>query len=143
MILKHGKREDLLPHASKLLQFVINADFRSDSGSNVRKLVYKVVQRIGLTFLPVRVASWRYRRGNRSLAANLSAGDSMVNIGDRRSEVGGREEEEEELEVPDEIEEVMDQLINGLRSGDSIVRWVIFNLMGKWKCVTLEHELFF
>lgn len=123
MILKHGKREDLLPHASKLLQFVINADFRSASGSNVRKLLYKVVQRIGLTFLPVRVASWRYRRGNRSLAANLSAGDSSVDIGDRGSEVGGREEEEEEeLEVPDEIEEVIDQLINGLRSGDSIVR---------------------
>jgi hypothetical protein len=47
MILKHGKREDLLPHAERLLQWIIDDDIKTNSGSNVQKLVYKIVQRIG------------------------------------------------------------------------------------------------
>ena len=140
MILKHGKREDLLPHATNLLQWVIAAEFKKDSG--VQKLVYKIVQRIGavchfrglvlvssrnfagLTFLPPRVVSWGYKRGNRSLANNLSAGDAKLAI---RSNVVDHVEEDasEEIEVPDEIDEVFDQLIQGLSSGDGIVRYSV------------------
>ena len=40
----------------------------------LRKLAVKLCQRIGLTFLPPRVALWRYQRGNRSLELNLSSG---------------------------------------------------------------------
>ena len=39
----------------------------------LRKLGIKLCQRIGLTFLPPRVALWRYQRGNRSLESNLTA----------------------------------------------------------------------
>lgn len=48
MILKHGKREDLLPHARKLLEWIINAEFKNNSGTNIQKLVYKNIQRIGM-----------------------------------------------------------------------------------------------
>lgn len=48
MILKNGKREDLLPHATKLLQWIINSEFKNNPGSNVQKLVYKIIQRIGM-----------------------------------------------------------------------------------------------
>lgn len=123
MILKHGKREDLLPYADRLLRWITNADFKSECGANIQKLVYKIIQRIGMTFLAPRVAAWRYQRGNRCLATNLSAGDgskktlTMV-AGDQES----KELEEEEFSVPDEIEEVIDQLIQGLGSADSVVR---------------------
>lgn len=119
MILKQGKREDLLPHARMLLQWVINAEFKNSSGANVQKLVYKIIQRVGMTFLPPRVASWRYQRGSRSLATNLSAGD-----GKGKSDEIEKEEsvEDEEIDVPDEVEEVIDQLIQGLGCSDSIVR---------------------
>ena len=37
----------------------------------VRKLAVKLVQRLGLVFLPPRIAPWRYQRGFRSLLAGL------------------------------------------------------------------------
>ncbi|VEN50767.1 unnamed protein product [Callosobruchus maculatus] len=121
-ILKHGKREDMLPYASQLLIWIVNADFKNNCGTNIEKLVYKIIQRIGLIFLPPRLASWRYKRGNRSLAANLSSGDSgtVANTSTNHHE---ETECDEDIEVPDEIEEVIDQLIQGLRSSDGIVRW--------------------
>ncbi|KAK9710946.1 Tubulin folding cofactor D C terminal [Popillia japonica] len=125
MILKHGKREDLLPHARNLLEWIVGAEFKNNPGSNVQKLVYKIIQRIGLTFLPPRNVSWRYQRGNRSLAANLSAGDSTGgNIPNQQVKTTTQEADTaEDIDVPDEIEEVLDQLIQGLGSGDSVVRW--------------------
>ncbi|GJQ72923.1 hypothetical protein Trydic_g1566 [Trypoxylus dichotomus] len=125
MILKHGKREDLLPHARKLLEWIVGAEFKNNPGSNVQKLVYKIVQRIGLTFLPPRMMNWRYQRGNRSLAANLSAGDSKSGNVAQQPVRGSIQEVDssEDLDVPDEIEEVIDQLMQGLGSGDSVVRW--------------------
>lgn len=120
MILKHGKREDLLPHVRNLLQWVINAEFKNSVEANVQKLVYKIIQRIGMTFLPPRMVAWRYQRGNRSLTANLSAGDSKKLTNEATKQVDNVEEEE--FDVPDEVEEVIDQLIQGLGCADSIVR---------------------
>lgn len=119
MILKHGKREDLLPHAQKLLQWIITDDVKANSGTNVQKLIYKIVQRIGLVFLPPRMATWRYQRGNRSLTANLCGdGSPLAPSSDNLDS-----QLDENIDVPDEIEEVFDQLIQGLRSSDGIVRW--------------------
>lgn len=50
-ILKHGKREDMLPFAPSLLEWIVNAEFKNNSGSNIQKLVYKIIQRIGLYFV--------------------------------------------------------------------------------------------
>ncbi|XP_030759284.1 tubulin-specific chaperone D [Sitophilus oryzae] len=117
-IIKHGKREDVLPHARVLLEWIINSEFKENSGSNVQKLVYKIIQRIGLTFLPPLIASWRYQRGNRSLAANLSAGGDL-----RTSTSNEIPDLNVNINIPDEVEEVIDQLIQGLRCPDSVVRW--------------------
>lgn len=140
MILKHGKREDLLPYARDLLQWIICAKFKIHTGSNVNKLVFKIVQRIGeitkrklvelfemiisflgLIFLAPRLASWRYKRGNRSLSANLSAGDGKA----ENSNIDTMEKEDENeigIIVPEEVEEVIDQLVQGLGHADGIVR---------------------
>lgn len=79
---------------------------------------------IGLTFLPPRLATWRYQRGNRSLTANLSAGDGKPSVTDPTQNANHISENDtsENIEVPDEIEEVIDQLIQGLGSNDGIVR---------------------
>ncbi|XP_017771538.1 PREDICTED: tubulin-specific chaperone D [Nicrophorus vespilloides] len=124
MIIKHGKRDDILPHAQKLLQWIINAEIKSYPGCNIQKLVYKIVQRIGLTFLPPRIAKWRYMRGNRSLTSNLCSGDSGSSvISSAPMDDVNAMIEEEDIEVPEEIEEIIDQLIQGLRSADGVVRW--------------------
>lgn len=52
-IIKHGKRDDILPHAHRLLEWIINSEFKENSGSNVQKLAYKIVQRIGTRFMKV------------------------------------------------------------------------------------------
>ncbi|CAG9762163.1 unnamed protein product [Ceutorhynchus assimilis] len=116
MIIKHGKREDILPHAPKLLSWITNPEFKV-----VQKLVYKIIQRIGLTFLPPRIAAWRYQRGNRSLLANLSAAGDLSQSNLPSNNLA--EQPEEELDVPEEVEEVIDQLIQGLRCVDNVVRW--------------------
>ena len=70
-IYKHGKREDLLKHAPTVLKIVQDSKLNEDTNVVIQKLAVKLMQRLGLTFLKAKVASWRYQRGSRSLALNL------------------------------------------------------------------------
>lgn len=72
LILKHGKREDLLPHAAKLLHWLKMCDFKSKDDFLKNKYFIKIIQRLGLVFLKPRLALWRYQRGSRSLVTNLT-----------------------------------------------------------------------
>jgi hypothetical protein len=77
----------------------------------------------GLTFLKMRVAVWRYQRGSRSLAANLSAGDSTAHDVLTWNPIPQIEEEmNEDFEVPDSIEEVIEELMQGLRDSVTVIR---------------------
>ncbi len=46
-ILKHGSREDMIPHASELLQWLLSSNYRKKDIPLIRQLGMKVVQRIG------------------------------------------------------------------------------------------------
>lgn len=46
-VLKHGKRDDLLPYATKLLEWVTTQNYKSHKAMLVRKYGVKIVQRIG------------------------------------------------------------------------------------------------
>lgn len=70
-ILKHGKREDLLVHAPKLLVWLLSCDYKSGNDFLKNKFFVKIIQRLGLVFLKPRLAKWRYQRGSRSLSAKL------------------------------------------------------------------------
>ena len=76
-----------------------------------------------MTFLPARIASWRYQRGGRSLDETLAASAPPQSSQDHHSGKAKGEEEEEAYDVPEEIEEVISVLLNGLRDLDTIVRW--------------------
>ncbi|XP_047100592.1 tubulin-specific chaperone D [Schistocerca piceifrons] len=139
-ILKHGKREDLLPHAPDLLRFLLGINYRNDS-EIVRRYAIKIMQRIGLTFLKPRVAKWRYNRGSRSLAANLSVTRTTASgdIGGRTANgapatipvmpqhqqpvVAAPEDDDDDVEVPEEVEEVIEELMQGLRDINTQIRW--------------------
>ena len=99
-IYKHGKREDLLKHASTVLKIVQDSKLNEDTNIVIQKLAVKLMQRLGLTFLKAKVASWRYQRGSRSLALNL---DTSKVEAKKEEEI----EEDEDYDVPDEIEEVI------------------------------------
>ncbi|EDV57417.1 tubulin-specific chaperone D [Drosophila erecta] len=127
-ILKHGKREDLLPYADKLLQWITSCQYKDDNDFLKYKNYVKIVQRIGLVHLKPRIASWRYKRGTRSLATNLNQTTAA------RGEPAVLEpslEEGEEIVVPDAIEEVIEELLQALRSGGNDIRWSAAKGLGR------------
>ncbi|XP_033744746.1 tubulin-specific chaperone D-like [Pecten maximus] len=118
LLFKHGKREDLLDYAPVVLTKVNNLKLRDCNNCVIRKHGIKVIQRLGLTFLKNRVASWRYQRGSRSLTDNLKKGYQPGSSG-----VNSIAQEDEEYDIPEEVEEVIEQLLSGLKDKDTVVRW--------------------
>uniref|UniRef100_A0A8C3C4T8 Tubulin-specific chaperone D n=1 Tax=Cairina moschata TaxID=8855 RepID=A0A8C3C4T8_CAIMO len=121
-LFKHGKREDCLPYAATVLECLDNCKLSESNQMVLRKLGMKLVQRLGLTFVKPKVAKWRYQRGCRSLAANLQAKGSvtqnqMINVAATEAE------DDEAYDIPGEIENVVEQLLVGLKDKDTIVRW--------------------
>ena len=134
-VMKHGKREDLVEDAPNILTKLLATNFKESSNTNIRKLSLKLVQRLGMIFLKViplidlcsilsfplkaRVASWRYQRGCRSLAATLGSTQDK----DKERKDLEEAEQEECFDVPESIEEVIEELLVGLKDKDTVVRW--------------------
>lgn len=116
-IFKKGHRNNLLPFAAQVLEPCLLLTEQPNQ-TLVRKLLVKVCQRIALTFLPPREAAWRYQRGSRSLLQNLqqSTGQtSTVSVSHQA------EEEEDDIEIPEEMEEIVEKLLTSLRDKDTVV----------------------
>ncbi|KAI3359188.1 hypothetical protein L3Q82_002713 [Scortum barcoo] len=120
-LFKHGKRDDLLQYAPTILQCLEQKHLPESSQATLRKLGVKLIQRLGLTFLKPRLAAWRYQRGSRSLAANLSMSQSATDTTDT-PEVE-TQEQEEDYDIPEEVETVIENLLVGLKDKETIVRW--------------------
>ncbi|XP_063817074.1 tubulin-specific chaperone D [Pseudophryne corroboree] len=119
-LFKHGKREDCLPYAATVLDTLDNCKLRDSNHTVLRKLGVKLVQRLGLTFLKTKVAKWRYERGSRCLAANLLQSSSDTQTPNVTASADG---DDEEYNISEEIENVVEQLLVGLKDKDTIVRW--------------------
>ncbi|XP_039246286.1 tubulin-specific chaperone D isoform X2 [Pipra filicauda] len=120
-LFKHGKREDCLPYAVTVLECLDKCKLSESNQMVLRKLGMKLVQRLGLTFVKPKVAKWRYQRGCRSLAANLQAQGAVVQ--NQKREAAAEADDDEEYDIPAEIENVVEQLLVGLKDKDTIVRW--------------------
>lgn len=68
-----------------------------------------------------RLAKWRYQRGSRSLVHNLQ--QSPDEAFDLKNESLNDDNDEDEIVVPEEIEEIIEELLQALRSPSSDVRW--------------------
>ena len=138
-IFKKGERGRLLLNAPTMLAQCVAIASQTNQ-VKVRKLSIKLIQRIGMTFLPPRVASWRYQRGQRSLSQNLNntpvslSNDSNLlldNTNKNKDENKNRnenpenvhEDEDEDFEVSCEVEEILDQILSNLSDSDTVVRW--------------------
>ena len=75
-IFSFGQRQQLLPFAPQMWAEAAKLlDSRTAASSVVaRKFAIKLVQRIGLTFLPTTVASWRYQQ------TSIDINDSLKNV---------------------------------------------------------------
>lgn len=129
-ILKHGKREDLLPYAPKILKWILEQDFKDSTDFLKNKYYIKIIQRLGLIFMPPKIAVWRYNRGSRSLQTNLTS-SSGIKIMEFQSTTVTAIDEIDDVDVPDEIEEVIEQLLHGLRSASGDVRWLSAKGVGR------------
>ncbi|TNN71512.1 Tubulin-specific chaperone D [Liparis tanakae] len=92
------------------------------SQAMLRRLGVKLIQRLGLTFLKPRLAIWRYQRGSRSLAANLSMSQSTAVATAATPDVE-TQDMEEDYDIAEEVETVIEQLLLGLKDKETIVRW--------------------
>ncbi|GBG28544.1 Tubulin-specific chaperone D [Hondaea fermentalgiana] len=125
-IFKHGHREKLLSHIPVIFSRVLRISNRDGQVSSLeRKLTVKLVQRAGLNFLPPRVVKWRYQRGQRSLLQNLakSAPAADADGSHEHEHNEDLEEDEDDADIPEEVEDVVEKLLSGLRDRDTIVRW--------------------
>eukprot|EP00095_Tigriopus_kingsejongensis_P012338 maker-scaffold198_size266703-snap-gene-0.21 protein:Tk12338 transcript:maker-scaffold198_size266703-snap-gene-0.21-mRNA-1 annotation:"tubulin-specific chaperone d" len=124
-VYKQGQRAELLRFTPQLLARIIALELKDHPNALLRQLSLKVIQRCGLIFLPARVAAWRYQRGNRSLVVNLLAELAPA----AGSEPGGQnmdlagEDADADYDIPDDIEEVIEELLSGLRDKDTVIRW--------------------
>jgi hypothetical protein len=120
-IFKQGHREKLLCVTPMVFEAVLERCSTASSNTLQRKLAVKLMQRLGMTFMPPKVVSWRYNRGQRSLLQNLDVaqGEEKITTGGD----AGEGEEDEEEEPPEEMDEVVNQLLCGLRDKDTVVRW--------------------
>uniref|UniRef100_A0A4X2L794 Tubulin-specific chaperone D n=1 Tax=Vombatus ursinus TaxID=29139 RepID=A0A4X2L794_VOMUR len=119
-VFKHGTRESCLPYASTVLVCLDNCKLSESNHTLLRKLGVKLVQRLGLTFLKPKLAKWRYQRGCRSLIANL-----RLSTQDEERQIPQilASDNDEDYDVPEEVENVIEQLLVGLKDKDTIVRW--------------------
>ncbi|PAA92417.1 hypothetical protein BOX15_Mlig022662g5, partial [Macrostomum lignano] len=124
LLCKLGRREDLLPHAGPLLSCALRHCQRLARHTEglLNKLRAKLIQRLGAIFLRQRLAAWRYKRGHRSLVANLAPNQPSAAAATDKDEEE-QEELEDDFEVAPEVETVLDHLLGALSNRDSIVRW--------------------
>ncbi|CAB3999614.1 tubulin-specific chaperone D [Paramuricea clavata] len=122
LLFKHGKRADLITHARTVRETVESCDILTVNNSLLRKLYVKLIQRLGLTFLKPRLAAWRYKRGTRSLSHNLAKSVQEKTITDIQV-MENENELDENFDVPEDIEDIIEILLIGLKEKDTIVRW--------------------
>jgi hypothetical protein len=132
-IFKQGHREKLIGFTSVILPPVLTLASSTDNSTLLRKFMVKLCQRIGLTFLQPKTLTWQYQRGQRSLLQNLGVDEKAAASGgaaaaaalpsDAADEDAKDDHDDDDDDVPEEIEDVLDHLLNGLRDRDTVVRW--------------------
>jgi tubulin-specific chaperone D len=133
-IYKYGKREELLKYTLPTLECLLDRNLLNTSVNNlVRKFHVKLVQRVGMTFFKYKIAKWRYERGSRLLVNNLRSTMTEATQTAAIKEAAPKGNEisppavvdgyDEDEKIPHEIEEIIEQLLIGLRDRDTIVRW--------------------
>lgn len=123
-IFKLGHRFKLLCFGTKLLTICLQLSDTLNQ-TTTRKLLTKLIQRIGMNFLIPRIAAWRYMRGSRSLVLttshhNRSLGTSQLQTIEIQND---NDLIDDDFAMSAELESVFDKLINSLHDTDTVVRW--------------------
>ena len=144
LVFKHGHRQQMegrIPAVAECMELATRATTVGKASTLQRKLTMKLSQRVGLQYLPPRVAKWRYKRGQRSLLDNMNASlisskadkekngttiEQAGNGGNNETDDGeddDDDDDDDDEEVPEETDAVIETLLCGLRDKDTVVRW--------------------
>ncbi|XP_011865043.1 PREDICTED: tubulin-specific chaperone D [Vollenhovia emeryi] len=123
-ILKHSAREDVKPYSQMLLDNMLKLRLSDNPADLIRKFGTKVVQRIGLVLLRTKLASWRYQKMSRPISlmpnakADIDNTESIVDI--KKLSISN---DNEDQDIPPAIEDIIEQLVQGLRDKAITIRW--------------------
>lgn len=121
-ILKHCAREDLKPHCQTLFEKITKLELSNNSGSLVRRYEMKVIQRIGFVLLRPTLAAWRYQRSLQTIGL-LTTENETKTSDDLKSTEALSMMEPDDQDIPPIIEDIIEQLIQGLRDKIITIRW--------------------
>ncbi|EFN80055.1 Tubulin-specific chaperone D [Harpegnathos saltator] len=121
-ILKHSAREDVRQYSLMLLDNMLKLHLDDNPADLIRKFGIKVVQRIGLVLLRTKLASWRYQKTSRpiSVTPNIKTDSIIESVTDLKKTISS---DNEDQEIPPAIEDIIEQLIQGLRDKAITIRW--------------------
>nr|XP_003704504.1 PREDICTED: tubulin-specific chaperone D [Megachile rotundata]XP_012143292.1 PREDICTED: tubulin-specific chaperone D [Megachile rotundata] len=120
-ILKHSAREDVKPYTQTILDEVLQFHLNDNPADLIRKFGIKIVQRIGLVLLGTKLATWRYQKASRpiSLLPNTKNSNTMESIEEAKDIPCYHDDQD----IPPAIEDIIEQLIQGLRDKAITIRW--------------------
>ncbi|XP_076750514.1 tubulin folding cofactor D [Xylocopa sonorina] len=120
-ILKHSAREDVKPYTQLILYKVLQFHLNENPADLIRKFGMKIVQRIGLVLLGMKLASWRYQRISRPICLTPNTKDvNTIEIVEDTKNVSLNHDDQD---IPSAIEDIIEQLIQGLRDKAITIRW--------------------
>lgn len=144
---KFMPRAEMKLHSARITATIVNLDLDRISRELANHLVVKLVQRAGLSMLPIKIASWRYKRGCRSLGKITLSKDGLtvkpafeqvnsssaiaksdVQLGDSSdpgnvAEIDDDESNQEESESAECIESILSVLFGAIQNSQTRVRW--------------------
>ncbi|RWS29469.1 tubulin-specific chaperone D-like protein [Leptotrombidium deliense] len=143
-IFKVGRRDDIIKFGPTILEKISTLNLEKQKHECFVKLVVKLSQRIGLSFLKLKIAPWRYSRGKRCLIDNLSLTSQDCNS-TKENGVKYNEEDEDDDEGFDdshlsEVETVIEMLLLSLKDKSTLVRWSAAKGIGR-VCERLSREM--
>lgn len=144
-------REKLLQYMRKTYwALLIKVAAQSSTQTNLllRKYLVKWWTRLGLLYLPPRLASWRYQMGRRSIKKILQQTHSLagetpqrhgkdppesttLSIGYDNTKQEGRNDDSFFFLVPDEVEVTMSYVLEALKDSSTVVRWSAAKAVGR------------
>ncbi|CAK9822126.1 Tubulin-specific chaperone D [Anthophora retusa] len=120
-ILKHSAREDVKPHIQIILDKVLQLHLNDNPADLIRKFGMKIVQRIGLVLLGTKLASWRYQRTSRPIC--LLSNSKNINTMETMENIESVPFNHDDQDIPSAIEDIIEQVIQGLRDKAITIRW--------------------
>lgn len=110
-LFKLGRRVDVSPFGVEILSKLLSLNLIDCKDDIIVKYTSKLSQRIVLSFLKEQDVSWRYQKHRKVIGANGQTQVKVVECLDT------------DIEVPEQLEDVIDLLLTGLKKEQTVVRW--------------------